>query len=89
MKIYQCLTAKGKPKGVWHILDDKNPFARPGEYIVCLCRSGNFWIGGYHRDKPPTPPEIIEYTEAHHDALCPACVLRAFQRRIVRIMEVP
>jgi hypothetical protein len=89
MKVYQCQTAKGKPNGVWHLLDEQSHRVNwcPGRKVQSVCGNGDWWIGGYHRDKPPTLPEIVEYTDAYQSSLCPACVMRAFQTGLIRIVS--
>lgn len=79
MKIFQTLS--GKKINLWHIYVGEND-----QYVEASCCSGNYWIGGYHNDKPKIRPEIVDFDDERHQRnLCPACVRNAYRDNLLKI----
>jgi hypothetical protein len=79
MRIFK--TESSRKKGYFHILKSYNPHRK---LYTSLCTSGDYWVGGYHGNKPQIHPDVVEYTGQR---LCPSCVMQAYKNGLVDIVE--
>jgi hypothetical protein len=79
MRIFQTDTSR--KKRYYHIL---RAYDKKLNVYHSLCGSGSYWVGGYQHNKPAVHPPIVEYDG---QPLCPACVMQAYIRGKVDIVE--